>query len=268
MLPVLEADWLRQDIEATALAFAVEHLVPDHLTDIRTQREHTIQKITAAVKDRLTKEIVYWDHRAEELKAQEQAGKQPRMNWLRARERADNLQARLHHRLEELAQERQISPLPPLVMGGALVVPAGLLQRLAGHGATDPAMFARETQRVETLAMATVMQIERQLGHIPCDVSQHKYGWDIESREAVTGRLRFIEVKGRVKDASTVTITKNEILAGLNKPEAFILALVQVDGDATTCRYVRSPFQREPDFGVTSVNYDLAELWRRAEVPV
>ena len=39
----------------------------------------------------------------------------------------------------------------------------------------------------------------------------------------------------------------------------------EVDGDATTCRYLRGPFQREPDFGVTSVNYDLRDLLCRAE---
>ena len=132
----------------------------------------------------------------------------------------------------------------------------------------EPAVFARETQRVEALAMQAVLHAERQRGCEPHDVSRENYGWDIESRDPVTGRLRFIEVKGRVQGARTVTITKNEILAGLNKPEAFILALVEVDGEATTCRYLRGPFQREPDFGVTSVNYDLAELWMRAEEPV
>jgi hypothetical protein len=113
--------------------------------------------------------------------------------------------------------------------------------------------------------MQTVLDIERRLRCEPRDVSRENYGWDIESCDPVSGRLRCIEVKGRVQDARTVTITKNEILAGMNKPETFILALVKVDGEATTCRYLRGPFQREPDFGVTSVNYDLAELWARAE---
>lgn len=31
--------------------------------------------------------------------------------------------------------------------------------------------------------------------------------------------------------------------------------------------YLRQPFHREPDFGVTSVNYDFAELLARAEEP-
>ncbi len=48
------------------------------------------------MKDRLTKEINYWDHRAEDLKHQEQAGKpNARLNSNEARKRADTLQARL-----------------------------------------------------------------------------------------------------------------------------------------------------------------------------
>lgn len=74
-------------------------------------------------------------------------------------------------------------------------------------------------------------------------------------------------MKGRAKGAPTVTVTKNEILTALNKPESFILALVAVDGRYTDCRYVREPFEKEPDFSVTSVNYSLKELWAKAQVP-
>ena len=31
---------------------------------------------------------------------------------------------------------------------------------------------------------------------------------------------------------------------------------------------MRQPFQREPDFGVTSVNYNFAELLSRAKAPL
>ena len=37
--------------------------------------------------------------------------------------------------------------------------------------------------------------------------------------------------------------------------------------DSHEPHYLRQPFKREPDFGVTSVNYDLAELLERAEAP-
>jgi hypothetical protein len=63
-------------------------------------------------------------------------------------------------------------------------------------------------------------------------------------------------------------VTKNEVLTGFNKPEDFILAIVEVDGDTvrSPC-YVRRPFGKEPDFGVTSVNYDLRELLARGKEP-
>lgn len=52
----------------------------------------------------------------------------------------------------------------------------------------------------------------------------------------------------------------------LNKPEDFILAIVEFAGDDShRVHYLRQPFQREPDFGVVSVNYDFAELPARAE---
>jgi hypothetical protein len=138
------------------------------------------------------------------------------------------------------------------------------------------------------MAMAAVMAAERELGFKPKDVSAAKCGWDIESAIPGTGLLRLLEVKGRIRGAETVTISKNEILAAFNKPDSWILVLVEVppDGDfvegdlyrgvkegqvaynvASECRvrYVRQPFTREPDFGVTSVNYDWRELWNRED---
>jgi hypothetical protein len=64
-----------------------------------------------------------------------------------------------------------------------------------------------------------------------------------------------------------VSVKKTQIITGLNKPEDFILALVVVDGEATTASYLRKPFSREPDFDVTAVTYDLSKLLKRAEEP-
>ena len=77
--------------------------------------------------------------------------------------------------------------------------------------------------------------------------------------------LRFIEVKGRAKGATTVTVSKNEILTALNKPEEFILAIVEVDGDQTHTVYLKKPFKNAPDFTATSVNFDISELRDQAE---
>ena len=264
-----DPEWLRENIEAKALAFAVANLVPRHLAEVKQRKESLVEKTVEAVKARLTAEINYWDHRAEQLKEQELAGKSnAKINSGKARQRADELTSRLQKRMDELAQERRVSPLPPNVVGGAMIVPMGLLRQLQGEGG-DPALFARETKRVEMAAMHAVMDAERALGNEPRDVSADKCGYDVESKvPEADAHLRFIEVKGRAKGADTVTISKNEILTALNKPDEFILAIVIVDGDTTeTPCYVSQPFRREPDFSVTSVNYKLSELMAQGGPP-
>jgi superfamily II DNA or RNA helicase len=264
-----ECTWITRDLQQKALAHAIAEVVPEHLKEVRDRRSAWIAKAHAAVKDRLTKEIGYWDHRAEDLKAQEQAGKpNARLNSQEARRRADDLQMRLQKRMEQLDLEAQVSALPPVALGGLMVVPAGLLAQMTGKPLPKATQVA-DTQASAARARAIVMEIERQLGFKPTDREFEKLGYDIESLEAGTGRLRFLEVKARVSGAATITVTKNEILYSLNKPEDFILAIVEfLEGDAHRVHYVRRPFQREPDFGVTSVNYDFPELLARAEQPV
>ena len=263
-----ECAWIDRELEKKAEGYAVASVVPGHLAEVRTSRLALIAKTEAAVKDRLTKEINYWDHRAEELKLQEQAGKTgARLNSGEARKRADMLQARLRKRLEELKLEAQISPLPPVVLGGLLVVPRGLVDAMSGRESVGT-RTAVDTQESAARARSIIMETERNLGFDPTDREFEKLGYDIESRVPDTGKLRFIEVKGRASGASTVTVTRNEILYSLNKPEDFILGIVEFQEDgAHRVHYVREPFKREPDFGVTSVNYDFAELLARAESP-
>ena len=264
-----ECAWIGSDLEQTAQQYAVSQVVPDHLGEVRKTRQDLIKKTMEAVNDRLTKEIAYWDLRAEELKAQEQAGRtNARLNSTQARRRADLLQERRERRLAELEQEGQISPLPPVVLGATLVVPVGLIRSMAGSSPQPAAFQGGDTQAAAARAREIVMAVERSLGFEPTDREFEKRGYDIESRVPGTGRLRFIEVKGRVSGAANILVTRNEILYSLNKPDDFILAIVEFLGDDDhRVHYVREPFQREPDFGATSVNYDFAELLARAGEP-
>ncbi len=263
-----ECGWIGHDLEQAAQQHAVSEVVPEHLAEVRGRKLELIDKTEAAVKERLTKEITYWDHRAEDLKLAEQAGKvNARLNSEEARKRADGLQARLEKRMAELALERQISPLPPVALGGLLVVPAGLIAAMTGRIPARPSSVV-DTQAAAARARLAVMEIERALGFEPTDRETEKLGYDIESRIPGTGRLRFIEVKGRVAGADNITVTKNEILYSLNKPDDFILAIVEFRDDGSErVHYLRQPFQREPDFGAASVNYVMADLLERAEVP-
>jgi superfamily II DNA or RNA helicase len=261
--PYLEQQaWLGTNLEGSVVGRALETLVPDHLARVRQRKEQLVTKTLAAVKDRLTKEISYWDRRASELKDRELAGRvNANLNSGKARQRADELQARLSSRLAELEQERQIAALPPVVVGGCLVAPLGLLRRLAGSPVSDP--LARKL--VEEAAMAAVLEHERVLGHAPRDVSREDLGYDIESRPQGGGHLRFIEVKGRAAGSETVSVTRNEMMVGFNEPDQFILAVVEVDGADRSVHYVRRPFDRQPGFAEVAATFRITDLLTRSE---
>lgn len=80
-------------------------------------------------------------------------------------------------------------------------------------------------------------------------------------------KKKLIEVTLPVAGATTVTVTRNEILTALNKPDDFILAIGQVEDGQQKLVYIRQPFQQEPDFAVERINYNLADLLRRGATP-
>lgn len=165
---------------------------------------------------------------------------------------------------------RNVISATPVILGGSLVIPAGLLLQRKGEPGWTADGAARA--RVEQIAMRVVMDAERALGHDVIDVSAERCGWDVTSiPTALDGRLptsRHIEVKGRAKGQSTITVTRNEVLYGLNQSDKFILAIVMVDGEQHEGPfYVRQPFSQEPDWAITSVNLDLSQLLARAKLP-
>ncbi len=250
------------NVEETAHAFATTNLLPKQLEEVEQRTRARAERVRSAVWDRLMREIMFREGRALQLQADERAGKQIKLNWQREQQWADELRSRLDRRMEDLSNQERLTALPPRLLGCALVVPFGYFASDAGGA--DAALRAE----VERLAMDAVMRLERELGFRPRDVSSENLGYDVESAIAHSGRLRFIEVKGRNAKAPTVTITKNEILTALNKPEDFILALVPVSlGAEPAVKYLRRPFVKEPDFGATSVNYDFDDLLARATDP-
>jgi superfamily II DNA or RNA helicase len=268
---ILKAPWLNNDLEALALKHASQKLVPEHYSEIKLRRESQSDKILTAVRDRLVKEISYWSDRYIKLKDDVSAGKQPRMQPEMARRRVDELTARLEQREAELVAMRNVVSSTPVVMGGALIIPQGLLAYRKGE--TQFVVDADARARIERVAMDAVTEIEKSFGHEVKDVGAEKCGWDITSRPPVNpdGSMktdRHIEVKGRSKGQSTITVSRNEVLYGLNQADKFLLAIVIVDADNHEGPfYVRNPFKVEPDFGVASINYDLKDLLSKAVDP-
>ena len=263
--------WLTQGVEERAQGYAISEIIPSHFASVRNHKLKMLDKIAKAVKDRMTQEIQYWDFRAIDLREKEAAGKgNQRLTSANAARRAEELEARMQKRLAEIDTERMISAMPPVIVGGSLVIPKGLLHILTHQ--PEPDTFSQgDRQAVEYAAMKAVMEIEIRLGNTPVDVSAAKCGYDVESRiperiRAYARALRMIEVKGRRKGSSTVTVSKNEILTCLNKPDEFILAIVEVDGDHTKTVYLKKPFKNAPDFTATSVNFDIVDLINNAEI--
>ena len=270
---LLDADWLRANLEKPAKIFATKELAQRHVSEVRARRLPEIDKVKQEVELRLKREITHWDARAAELKEEERTGKKTRTNWQNAERRAEELSERMRRRLELLEMERFISAQPPRVRGGMVVVPKRLLgSRVAIDevSAIPPAHSQDPVTRreIEVAAMDAVMEKERSLGNEPVDVSSEKRGYDIVSFDPTAEHNRFIEVKGRAQGADTVTITRNEIVTSLNEPEKYILAIVEVaNGVCGDPRYVRGALDTrgDPPFEQSAVQFKLDRLLERAE---
>ena len=268
---ILQAPWITGDLESMALNHASQHLVPDHYQEVKARRERVSDKIHAAVHERLIKEINYLSGQAIKLDEQVSAGKQPRVQPENFRRRAEELTARLEQRKKELEAMKNVVSSTPVVIGGALVIPQGLLASLKGD--TTFCVDAQARARIEQVAMQAVTQHEQALGNTVKDVSADKCGWDITARPPLKpdGSLpqdRHIEVKGRAKGQNVITVSRNEIFYALNQADKFWLAIVVVDGDDYEGPfYVKNPFTKEPDAGVPSVNYEIKHLLSKVESP-
>ncbi|MFN7871773.1 MAG: DUF3883 domain-containing protein [Cyanobacteriota bacterium] len=147
------------------------------------------------------------------------------------------------------------------------MIPAGLL--LALQGQSDPeGVDAAARKRVELLAMNAMFAAGKAIGRMPKDVSAVRgEGYDIESIDAA-GNLFFIEVKGRVAGADSVTLTINEVNRGRNAPHSFRLALVKVEGERTSPPvYVSRIDWGEPGFADTQITKNLQQLLAVGRAP-
>jgi superfamily II DNA or RNA helicase len=271
---VLEAPWVRSDAEQRALAHAAGTLAEEHFREVAERRVTYVDRTLVAVHERLTNEIAFWQDRWMKLNDDQRSGLDVRLNLENVRRTITDLEGRLEQRKAELKAMRHVMNATPHMLGVALVVPEVLLREGQRESGAKPAMFAADaTARAmtERIAMNAVRRVEEAKGHRVLDVSAEKCGWDLTSYPPATdGRIPeplHLEVKGRARGADTVTVTRNEILYACNQAEKFVLALVLVGEDDTVDGpyYLRNPFDREPGWGVSSINYSLGDLLARAE---
>lgn len=241
---LLGKTWLQQPLEDRASHVAVTELLPQHLKEVKELRLDELEHIESAVMERMRREKTHLYHRTLEVEAEEKAGKRPKLNSENFRRQTQLLNDRLESRLADIAKQRHITALPPVVCGAVIVIPKKLLSRevedeeVDHHYSLDPV----SRKDIEERAMQAVMDEERSFGRIPSDVSEQNLGYDIESYDPQTKSWLFLEVKGRKADAKAISLTRNEMLSAHNVKNAYILAVVLVDGDTTEKpMYLRNP---------------------------
>ncbi len=271
---VLGADWITHDLEGLALGYASGNLVPAHFAEVQSRRTEEVDRVLAAVNERLVKEINFWSGRYLSLQDDLKAGKDVRLPLENVRRTVEEMSGRLESRKRELTAMRHVVSATPVVVGAALVIPAGLLAVRRGEKKpVETEVDAAARKAVELVAMRAVMDAERALGHEVTDVSALNLGWDVTSRppRRADGSVpdpRHIEVKGRAKGQTTVTVSKNEVLAGLTLGDKFYLAVVLVEDEAYEGPfYVRRPFSQAIDWAEVSRTMGLVALLERAVAP-
>ncbi|BCJ64827.1 helicase-related protein [Polymorphospora rubra] len=269
---VTQQVWLASGVEDIAISWAISDGLATHVSEIQQRVSIETERTRRLVRQRLLQEINYWDSRHADLRDAEAAGKSVKIKSEIAARRARDLEQRLERRMVELDCAERLQVRPPRVAGAALVIPQGLLDRLAGLRDGPPEAYARDTALVERRAVDLVLQEERKLGRNPEEMAHNNPGYDVRSR-TVDDRWVFIEVKGRTAGAENFHVTRTEVLTGKNSGTSFRLALVSVHPDGSErdeVRYVVDPF-KDVDFGsfdATELGGDWAKTWRRGGEPV
>lgn len=259
---ILLEPWAQaSDLDARVVREASVTIARQHAEEVTKRTISRVEKTERLVKERLNREINYWDQRAFELGEQERAGKKTRLPASQMRERAEGLARRLDRRLAELQKERDISVRPPRVTGACLVITRGWID--AQDDPEGAEQRARETVRVERRAVDAVLRVEHTLKHRPTEMPHNNPGYDIESE--TNDGLDFIEVKGRVEGGTTFVLTRQEAVTALNKGERSVLAMVRVaEDDSTIVRYLRHPMTQPIDPRAARVEYDWEPFWTNA----
>ena len=68
-----------------------------------------------------------------------------------------------------------------------------------------------------------------------------------------------------MEPSETVTVTKNEHLTALNRPDNYILAIVSVDGNRAHVTYLTRAISANPDFASINTNFSVSLLRQSAK---
>lgn len=272
----IDTDWVDQALESEAQEWAIQNFAEQHFEEIRKITEVRVDKTQEAVETHLESEIYYCHEHADEVKRMEEYGLEQHPNSDELRDIAIDLEVRLEEKRLELARERHLYNHPPYIVGAALIVPQGLIDKVVGFEPTEEeAQQAKEAEadKMETdmRAMAAVLAAEKSLGRVPEAQNHGNPGYDILSVDPGTGTHYFIEVKGHLPQTKEITVSAPQVQKAKSNPERWRLAVVSVPKETSAepeVRYLVEPFNKVTmHFAQTKLCLKIKDLLKEAVEP-
>ena len=191
-----ECAWITQELEQKAQAHAVAQVVPEHLEEVRGPRLNWIHKTELRLRTASPRRLTIGITEPKSSSFKNRRAKSTRGSTRRRPAGGPTTFRDAFKNVSRSSLGRQISPSPPVVLGGFLILPPVFFNCGSRHAEPGRAI---DPQAVAARARAIVMDMERSLGFEPTDQEFEKLGYDIESKKPGTGQLRFVEVKGRAQ---------------------------------------------------------------------
>ena len=265
----LDVAWADRTTEDISKNWAIDNLAQPHFKEIQLLTNDRVDRVRAAVKERLESEINYWIVTTEETKERELQGRKVSPTSGTCRQRHEDLAVRLDVRNRELDKEKDLQNQPPVVTSAAIVIPQGLLDSLQGDTPVDhdPEIKAETDRR----AVAAVMKAETELGRKPEEQEHNNPGFDVLSIDPETGKHFYIEVKGYLPRTTEIKISSTQVTLGLNNPDCFRLVAVAVPDDPEEeplPHYFVEPFDTPLNFAQTYLPLKVSTLLELREDPV
>ena len=267
---VLGEPWLAPGVEQVATGWAIAHQQSEHLDEVRSRLLPHLEKTETEVRRRLSAESNYLYSEAALLRDRIAAGRATKgrhQNPDRMETVARDLESRLEARLAAIDAEKQLAARSPVVVGAALIIPAGMLDEadFPDHG------LPVDTTVTERRAVDAVLAAERALGRVPEEMAHNNPGYDVRST-GPDGTTVLIEVKGRVLGAEQFFVTRTEVLTGRNIGAHHRLAMVAVSPhgpEHDEVRYRVDPFSQVTldGFAATGVMASWTDEWTKGELP-
>ncbi len=237
---LLHSDELSSWGAEVARSWTAQNVVGEHTADVKELHQERIRRVQQDVQQRLASEPAYWRRAG-------LPGGPKGISVESAQRRAEEIEARLRHKLDGLLQDSQVVPRPPQVVSWAIVLPSHLI----GVHLLAPRVASGS-------ATSHVVQVEKDLGN-----TVEQAGTVVRSRRP-DGLSRWVDVVESDQAQAPVRFTRNQVVRGLNLADRHRVALVLKGPNGIEVRYVIDAFKKLHigDLGVHGFDVSWTSLWR------